>query len=79
MVSKSKFKDYTHYDCAKDHNVTDLLIFRFDIVHGVSPDLDNHTEFIWDKNKWTDNKGNIFYPKQDNIEGRWVAILIELF
>ena len=69
------------FDLSKKHNIGDLLIFKFNLLHGVSPTLsvNEKNNLIWNNNEWYDNVRKIsFHPKINNISGRWVAVLTQL-
>jgi hypothetical protein len=64
------------YDVSNEHMEGDLLIFKFNLIHGVYHNINNNN-LEWIDDHWL--KDNIKYkPEKDNINGRWVAVLTQI-
>jgi hypothetical protein len=63
---------------SNEHLINDLLIFRFNIGHGVFPSLNyKQTEMEWIDNKWIKDSLEII-PNINEKNGRWIAVLTQL-
>jgi hypothetical protein len=67
-------------DLSDEHKIGDLLIFKFNLLHGVSPTINVNENLLWkDTGEWYDTINKIsFNPDINNISGRWVAVLTQL-
>jgi hypothetical protein len=67
-------------DLSDKHKIGDLLIFKFNLLHGVSPTIHVNENLLWkETGEWYDTINKIsFNPDINNISGRWVAVLTQL-